>query len=92
MAFYKLGCIGRYDFDRITDFAKKRFAEGMPTAALVRGARTMREKEEAKIISNMEITPLQVRNIHFACKHAENCPAAAHCESVLRRLLNVQLH
>jgi len=91
MAFYKLGCIGRYDFDKITEFAHKRFVEGMPLSALLRGARSTREKEEVAIISNMEVTPMTIRNIQLTCKHANHCSTKG-CKSILHRLLDVHLY
>lgn len=92
MAFYKLGCIGRYDFDRITDFAKQRFVEGTPLAVLECSARSAREKEEVKIVTNVEVTPMTIRNVNFACKHADNCSSRERCASILSRLLDHQLH
>jgi len=92
MAFYKLGCIGRHDFDPITDLAKKRFVEGTPLATLECSARSAREKEEAKLITNMEVTPMTIRNVNFACKHAEYCSSREHCACILSRMLDHQLH
>jgi len=91
MAFYKLGCIGRYDFERITESAFKRFIEGMPLAALIRSAKSIREEEEVSLITNVDVTPIMIRKIRIRCKHSHSC-ASRSCESILYRLLETRIH
>jgi len=91
MAFYKLGCLGRYDFDKIIDSAYKRFVEGMPLAALIRNARSAREKEEVTLITNVDVTPILIRHIRISCKHCDQC-TSRNCDSILQRLLEIRTH
>ena len=91
MAFYKMGCMGRYDFDKIADFAHQRFVEGMPLAAQIRAARSQKEKEEAALVSHMEVTPFCIRNFQVKCKYADRC-AACHCANLLQKLAEMRLH
>lgn len=86
MAFYKLGCIGGYDFEKISESAYHRFVNGTQVGTFINNTKCKRHCEEISLITHVELTPLMVRNIQLNCQHAQDCDMK-HCKNLLRRLL-----
>lgn len=87
MAFYKAGCEGHYDFDRVSDLAHKRFIEGIPLDSQIFAANNIREEEEAALICELDKTPYHIRKLEIACPHASTCKVK-NCGEILKRLIH----
>ena len=90
MAIYVPGCVGKYDFDEIIFFAKKRFIEGLDTITLLKQARSVREKEEIILISLLDVEDDQVKDIQLDCSHATNCQVQ-NCRQRLKQMFKDSL-
>jgi len=66
-------CMGSYDFDNITTFARKRFIEGYNTIDLMEAAQTQREKDEIALVCMLHVANDKIQNIELSCIHASNC-------------------
>ena len=86
MAVQNPGCLGDYDFERIADFARKRFIEGINTVTLMAKAQSEREREEIALVCSLDIEDDQVQSLNLHCKHANRCKIT-NCRSLLRRLI-----
>jgi len=80
------GCMGDYDFERIAEFARKKFIEGISTISLMSKARTEREREEIALVCSLDITDEQVQSLHLHCKYADQCKIT-NCRNLLRLLI-----
>jgi hypothetical protein len=83
-------CLANFDFDRIADFAIKRFVDGFSTLELMKHARSEREKEEIALVSLLDVDDENIRKLALCCKHAEKC-SAIYCREKLRRIVESEL-
>jgi len=84
------GCFGNYDFDKITEFAKKRFVEGFSTINLMAEARSEQEKEEIALVCMLDVEDELVLDIQLDCRYAHECKVT-NCRDKLRRLIETEL-
>ncbi|MDH5327330.1 MAG: hypothetical protein OEZ68_11680 [Gammaproteobacteria bacterium] len=84
------GCMGNYDFEHISYYAKKRFVEGCDTVSLLSQARTDKEKEEIALVCLLDVDDDVVRDIQLTCKHADSC-VITDCRERLRQMIDSAL-
>jgi ribosome biogenesis SPOUT family RNA methylase Rps3 len=84
------GCMGHYDFDQITEFARKRFVEGIDTVSLMNQARSEREKEEIALVSMLDIENHQIRELKLSCAYDRKCKIIT-CRERLREMIEKDL-
>ena len=73
MVCHNPGCLGNYDFDRISFFARKRFVEGRNTIELLEQAASEREKEEIALVSLLDVDDHVIQDLQLSCRHAGQC-------------------
>lgn len=83
-------CMGNYNFDHISFFAKKRFIEGCNTIELMKAAKTEKEKEEIALVSLLDIEDGQIQDLHLCCKHTGRCKAID-CRNKLIKMIEKEL-
>ncbi len=79
-------CMGKYDFEHIADFARKRFVEGFDTVALLNQASSQREKEEIALVCMLDVEDEFVRKLKLSCRYAEACKVTD-CRDRLKELI-----
>ena len=90
MANYTKGCFGNYDFDKIADFARKRFVEGQSTIQLLQQAKTESERQEIALVCMLDVEDELVLDISLDCRYAEDCKVT-NCRDKLRQLIESEL-
>jgi len=80
------GCLGDYDFERIAEYARKRFIEGISTVSLMAKAKSEREREEIALVCSLDIADDEIENLNLHCRHADKCKIS-NCRSLLRNLI-----
>lgn len=104
MAFFVLGtispllqktslvrkCRANYDFDRIADFAKKRFVDGINTVALLERAESIREKEEIALVCLLDVEDDKIRDLQLCCTHSRICKVMD-CRDRLKKIIEKEL-
>ena len=83
-------CPGNYDFDQIAYFAKKRFIEGFNTLALLRQARSEREKEEIALVCLLDVEDDKVRDLQLCCTRSRVCKVVD-CRNKLKEIIEEEL-
>jgi hypothetical protein len=83
-------CLGKYDFDHIAQYARKRYIEGFNTITLLKQAKSEQEREEIALVCTLEVEDDQVLDIDLDCKHASECKVT-NCRSRLRKLIETEL-
>ena len=87
MTFYKAGCAGNYDFERVSEFARKRFIAGISLDTLVYAGCSKQAQEEAALISELDKTHSHIRSIDITCPHQAHC-RVKNCQNIFLRLLS----
>lgn len=82
--------MGKYDFDKIAFFAKKRFVEGCNTIELLEAAESEREKEEIALVSLLDIEDDEIQDLQLSCKHAGQCKVID-CRDKLKKMIAKEL-
>jgi hypothetical protein len=82
--------MGRYDFERIAHFARRRFVDGLDTVALLQQASSQREKEEIALVCMLDVEEGVIRDLRLDCRHADAC-AVTDCRDRLRDLIERDL-
>lgn len=90
MTCHNPGCLGNYDFDRISFYARKRFIEGCDTIALLGQASSDREKEEIALVSLLDVEDDVIRNLQLSCTHASTCKVT-NCRTLLKAMIEKEL-
>ena len=90
MACYDPGCVGNYDFEHIAFFARRRFVDGCDTVALLRQAKSEREKEEIALVCLLDVSDDKIRDLQLSCKYASQCKVM-NCRDKLRRMIREDL-
>ncbi len=90
MACHNPGCLGNYDFDRISSYARKRFIEGHDTIELMEQAGSEREKEEIALVSLLDVEDDVIQNLRLTCKYADQCKVT-NCREKLKEMLEASL-
>lgn len=90
MACHNPGCLGNYDFERISFFAKKRFVDGCNTIELLEQAGSEREKEEIALVSLLDVEDDVIRDLQLSCKHAGQCKVT-NCREKLKNMIEEAL-
>lgn len=90
MTNYSPGCFGKYDFDNIARFAKKRFVEGNSTISLLQQARSQTEREEIALVCMLDVDDAIVLDINLDCRYSDDCKVT-NCRDKLRRLIETEL-
>lgn len=83
-------CMGNYDFDHIAYFAKKRFVEGCDTVALLKQAKSKREKEEIALVCLLDVEDDVINDIQLKCRYAGQCKATD-CRARLKKMIERDL-
>jgi hypothetical protein len=83
-------CLGKYDFEHIVHYARKRFVEGLDTVALLKQASSQREKEEIALVSMLDVDENVIRDLQLNCRHADDCEVTD-CRDRLRDLIERDL-
>jgi hypothetical protein len=84
------GCLGNYDFDHIAFYARKRFIEGCDTVALLRQAKSEREKEEIALVCMLDVDDDCIRDMKLSCRYAGQC-AVTTCRAKLKKMIEAEL-
>jgi len=82
--------MGNYDFDRIVQYAKKRFVEGCNTIELMGTATTEREKEEIALVSMLDVGDDKIRDLELSCKCTGKCKTVD-CRDKLKKIIGKEL-
>ena len=90
MANYSPGCFGKYDFDNIAKFAKKRFVDGDSTISLLEQARSQTEREEIALVCMLDVDDKVVIDVKLDCRYADDCKVS-NCRDKLRKLIETEL-
>lgn len=90
MACHNPGCLGNYDFEHISFFARKRFVEGHNTIELLEQARSQREKEEITLVSLLDVEDEKIRDLQLSCSYADQCKVT-NCRDKLKRMIEEEL-
>ena len=90
MANHSSGCFGKYDFDNIAKFAKKRFVDGNSTISLLEQARSQTEREEIALVCMLDIDDKVVIDVKLDCRYADDCKVS-NCRDKLRKLIETEL-
>lgn len=90
MSCHNPRCMGKYDFDKIAFFAKKRFVEGYNTIELLEAAESEREKEEIALVSLLDVEDDEIQDLQLSCKHAGQCKVID-CRDKLKKLIAKEL-
>ncbi|HEB93815.1 MAG TPA: hypothetical protein ENI94_10215 [Gammaproteobacteria bacterium] len=83
-------CLGDYDFEHIAYYAKKRFIDGISTVTLIAQAKTARAKEEIALVSMLDITDEDIRDMQLSCRYADEC-RIMDCRDRLRKMITEKL-
>ena len=86
MHCHNSGCMGNYDFDHISYFAKKRYIEGCNTIELLSAAKTEREKEEITLVCLLDLEDDKIRDLQLCCKYAGRCKTID-CRDRLKKMI-----
>ncbi len=86
MASHDLSCLGKYDFDQIAMYARKRFIEGIDTVSLMKQARSEKEKEEIALVCLLSVEDEIVEDIKLSCRYSKTC-MLTDCRDKLREIL-----
>jgi len=78
--------MGKYDFEHIAEYARKRFVEGFDTVEMLNQAKTRREKEEIALVCMLDVEEEFVRNLQLYCRYAEAC-VVTDCRDRLKELI-----
>ena len=84
------GCFGKYDFNNIAKFAKKRFVEGDSTISLLKKARSKIEREEIALVCMLDVDDAIVLDVKMDCRYADDCKVT-NCREKLRKLIETEL-
>jgi hypothetical protein len=79
-------CLGKYDFEHIAYYARKRFVEGLDTVALLQQASSQREKEEIALVCLLDVEEKVIENLQLSCRHADACEVTD-CRDRLKELI-----
>ena len=90
MANRSPGCFGKYDFDNIAEFARRRFVYGQSTIKLLQEAKTQTEKEEIALVCMLDVEDDMVLDVQLDCKYATECKVT-NCRDKLRKLIELEL-
>ena len=90
MTNYSPGCFGKYDFDNIAKFAKKRFVDGNSTISLLQQARSQTEREEIALVCMLDVDDTIVLDINLDCRYSDDCKVT-NCRDKLRKLIETEL-
>jgi len=90
MVCHNRGCLGKYDFDQIALYARKRFIEGIDTVSLMNQAKSETEREEIALVCLLSVDDEVVKDIQLNCRYAGTCKLT-NCHDKLRDLLEKQL-
>ena len=83
-------CLGKYDFEHIAHYARKRFVEGCDTITLMNQANSQREKEEIALVSMLDVNENVIRDLELSCRYADACEVTD-CRDRLRELIEQDL-
>ena len=90
MTCHVQGCLGNYDFEHIVVIAIRRFVEGFSTVALLKQAKTEREKEEIALVSLLDVDDDNIRDLHLCCANSAQCKVID-CRDRLKRMIEDEL-
>ncbi len=90
MVCHNPGCLGDYDFERISFYARKRFIEGCDTVTLLSQAASPREKEEIALVCLLSVEDAVIQRLELACVHAGTCKIS-NCHALLKSLIGAEL-
>ena len=90
MVCHNPNCLGNYDFDRIVDFARKRFVDGHNTLSLMERAESEREREEIALVCLLDVEDDKVRDLQLCCWHSGDCKVTD-CRDKLRDMIEAAL-
>ena len=83
-------CLGNYDFDHITVFARKRFVEGCNTVTLLEQAESECEKEEIALVCLLDVEDDKIQDLQLCCRHADHCKVTD-CRVKLKKMIEEEL-
>lgn len=83
-------CLGNYNFDHISFFARKRFVEGCNTVTLMENAESEHEKEEIALVCLLDIEDDRIRDLQLCCRHAGDCKVID-CRDKLKKMITEEL-
>lgn len=90
MVCHNPGCLGNYDFDRISHYARKRFIEGWDTVTLLQQAGSEREREEIALVCLLSVEDAVIQQLELSCVHAGVC-LVTNCRALLKSLIEAEL-
>ena len=83
-------CLGKYNFEHMAYFARKRFVEGFDTVALLQLANSPLQKEEIALVCLLDVEEGVIRDLQLSCRHADACEVTD-CRDRLRELIERDL-
>ena len=83
-------CLGKYDFDNIVSFAKKRYVEGCSTIELMEQAGSEREKQEIALVSLLDVEDDRIRDLRLSCIYEGECKVID-CRAKLKKMIEEKL-
>ena len=91
MTCHNPGCLGNYDFDKITHHARKRFIEGHSTISLLEQAKSDREKEEIALVCMLDVKDEIVQDMQLSCRFSDECKVT-NCRTKLKKMIENELN
>ncbi|MDT8386845.1 MAG: hypothetical protein RQ736_04985 [Thiogranum sp.] len=82
--------MGKYNFEDIARFAKKRFVEGYETLELLSQAKSQREREEIALVCLLDVDDAQIVALELDCRYAGKCKITD-CRERLRKMIAADL-
>jgi hypothetical protein len=90
MTCHTPGCLGDYDLERISFYARRRFIEGCDTITLLSQAGSEREKEEIALVCLLSVEDDVIRDLELSCRYAGKCKVT-NCRTLLKSLIEAEL-
>lgn len=86
MTCFNAECLGNSDFERIAQYARRRFVDGIDTVTLMQSARDERERREIALAALLDLDEATIAELDlFACDSLQ-CRARSYRQR-LRQLL-----
>ncbi|MDH5407713.1 MAG: hypothetical protein OEZ33_01425 [Gammaproteobacteria bacterium] len=86
----RTACFGKYDFNQIAEYARRRFVDGCNTIKLLEQAKSDKEREQIALVCMLDVEDKYVLDIQLDCKYAKDCKVT-NCRQRLRQLIDKEL-
>jgi len=88
---YNTYCIGNYDFEKIADYAHKRFIEGNNLMDLLTQTSSHRERQEISLVAGLSTADKTVEKLKLDCPYKEQCKVS-NCRIRIKEMIENKLY